>query len=90
VSVNNEGKLNEQIIREYVKEHSGNVQNLFVNLNLLVQKHKETLNEEQLFVVWNNSPLSKQVHKDGRLLYHALVLIVEEGLGVKVIKGALD
>jgi len=90
MSINNEDKSNEQEIEEYVKEHWDNIQNLLADLNILVQKHKETLNEEQYFAVWNNSPLSKQIHKDGLTLHHALVLIAEVGLGVKVIKEAWD
>lgn len=39
------------------------------------------------FAVWNESPPSKQVHKDGCNLYQAIVLIAEEGLGIKIIKG---
>ncbi|WP_157404890.1 hypothetical protein [Bacillus mycoides] len=83
-------KLNEQIIEDYVKEHCNNVKNLLVDLNLLVQKHKETLNEEQFFAVWNDSPLSKRIYKDEITLHHALVLIAEEGFGIKVIKEAWD
>ncbi|MCQ6532283.1 hypothetical protein [Bacillus mycoides] len=90
MSINNEDKSDEQAIEDYVKEHSDNIQNLLADLNILVQKHKETLNEEQFFAVWNESPLSKQISKDGLTLYHALVLIAEEGLGIKVIKGAWD
>lgn len=90
MSINNGDESDEQAIEDYVKKHSNNVQNLLADLNTLVQKHKETLNEEQYFAVWNDSPLSKQVHKDGLTLHHALVLIAEKGLGVKVIKEAWD
>ncbi|PFQ66350.1 hypothetical protein COK21_18135 [Bacillus cereus] len=90
MSINNEDKSEEQAIEDYVKEHSDNIKNLLADLNILVQKHKETLNEEQFFAVWNESLLSKQISKDGLTLYHALVLIAEEGLGIKVIKGAWD
>ncbi|MGG0277815.1 hypothetical protein [Bacillus rhizoplanae] len=90
MSINNEDKSDEQGIEDYVKEHSDNVRLLLTDLNTLFQKHKETLNEEQYFAVWNDSPLSKQVHKDGLTLHHALVLIAEKGLGIKVIKEAWD
>ncbi|PFJ42617.1 hypothetical protein COI99_30125 [Bacillus cereus] len=90
MSINNEDKSNEQEIEDYVKEHSDNVRHLLADLNTLLQKYKETLHEEQFFAVWNESPLSEQVNKNGFTLYQALVSIAEEGLGVKVIKGAWD
>lgn len=64
------------------------MQQLLADLSKLVQKHKETLHEEQFFAVWNESPLSKQIHKGG--LTVTLQSIAAEGLGIKVIKGAWD
>ncbi|WP_225321827.1 hypothetical protein [Bacillus cereus] len=63
--INNEDKSNEQEIEDYVKEHSDNVRHLLADLNTLLQKYKETLHEEQFFAVWNESPLSEQVNKNG-------------------------
>ncbi|WP_242224707.1 hypothetical protein [Bacillus cereus group sp. BfR-BA-01380] len=88
--IDNEEQSNEQVVEEYVKEHLDNIQSLLDDLNILIQKHKETLNEEQFFAVWNDSPLSKRIYKDEITLHHALVLIAEEGFGIKVIKEAWD
>ncbi|MED1085503.1 hypothetical protein [Bacillus mycoides] len=90
MSVNNEEQSNEQVIEEYVKEHFDNIQSLLDDLNMLIKKHMETLNEEQFFAVWNDSPLSKKINENGITMHQALVLIAEEGIGIKVIKGAWD
>ncbi|UOY93156.1 hypothetical protein MUG87_03210 [Ectobacillus sp. JY-23] len=84
--VDNEEKSNEEVIQEYVKQHIDDTKNLLDDLCMLVEKHKETLHEEQFFAVWNDSPLSKQIPTYGLTIYHTLVLIAER-LGIKVVKG---
>ncbi|MCU5172096.1 hypothetical protein [Bacillus paranthracis] len=90
MSVNNEEQSNEQVVEEYVKKHFDNIQSLLDDLNILIKKHMETLNEERFFAVWNDSSLSKKISGNGITMHQALVLIAEEGIGIKVIKGAWD
>ncbi|PFC75684.1 hypothetical protein [Bacillus cereus] len=86
MSESNEGYLEGLEIEEYIEIHSAGVQQLLIDLKSVFEKHKETLHEEQFFAVWNESPLSRQINKEGLSLYHTLVLIAEDGLGIKVIK----
>ncbi|HDR8341975.1 TPA: hypothetical protein QC216_004426 [Bacillus cereus] len=90
MSIDNEEQSNEQVVEEYVKKHFGNIQSLLDDLNILIKKHMETLNEETFFAVWNDSPLSKKINENGITMHQALLLIAEEGIGIKVIKGAWD
>ncbi|WP_257156214.1 hypothetical protein [Bacillus cereus] len=57
---------------------------MLIDLKGVFEKHKETLYEEQFFAVWNETPLSKKIHEDGRTMYHALVLIAEKGFGIRL------
>ncbi len=49
MSIDNEEQSNEQVVEEYVKKHFDNIQSLLDDLNMLIKKHMETLNEEQFF-----------------------------------------
>ncbi|PFQ61222.1 hypothetical protein COK21_27870 [Bacillus cereus] len=84
MSESNEGHLEDLEIEEYIKIHSAGVQQLLIDLKSVFEKHKETLYEEQFFAVWNETPLSKKIHEDGRTMYHALVLIAEKGFGIRL------